>query len=268
LLQTFAARRGATVRLTRGPRDATELARRALDDGFDLIVAAGGDGTMNEVASALTGTGATFGLVPCGSGDGLGRHLGIHGSIERALEILSSGRVHLIDTGWADRHPFFTAAGVGFEAEIARRFNCLPRRGFARYLATSAVAYREWQPQHYTVSHAGTREDFHAFTLTVANANQYGNNAHITPGARVDDGLLDFCAVPPVGFWNMLPLAARLFGGTIGRAQGVSLRRGDHFTVERAAPGILHTDGEVHDAGKRIDFTIQPASLRMMVPVS
>jgi diacylglycerol kinase (ATP) len=221
---------------------------------------------MNEVATTLIDSGRTFGLVPCGSGDGLGRHLGIHGPIARALEILSTGQPHLIDTGVADGHPFFTAAGLGFEAEIAQRFNRLARRGFARYLTTAAKAFRQWKPEDYVITHNDRRERVRAFTLAISNANQYGNNALITPAASVDDGMLDLCAVPPVHFWNALPLAVRLFNGTIARARGVSIWRSSRFIVERPAPGLLHTDGELHDAGTRIEFTIRPASLRIMIP--
>ena len=221
---------------------------------------------MNEVATMLIGTTATFGLVPCGSGDGLGRHLGIHGSIARALDILLTGRTHLIDTGFADGHAFFTAAGIGFEAEIAQRFNQLRHRGFVRYLTTSVLTYHRWQPQNVTISDQTRTESVRAFTLAVCNANQYGNNARVAPDARVDDGMLDLCTVPPVRFWNALPLAMHLFHGTIGRVRGVHLRRGARFVVEREAPGPLHTDGELHECGTRIEFTVRPSSLRIRVP--
>ena len=265
-INAFAAHRGAIVKVTERARHATEIARQALGDGCELIVAVGGDGTMNEVATALVETAATFGLVPCGSGDGLGRHLGIHGSIARALDVLFSGRPHRIDTGLADGHPFFTAAGIGFEAEIARRFNLLSDRGFVRYLTTSAKAFHHWKPERYVITDQTGRDAVRAFTLAVSNANQYGNNARIAPDARVDDGVLDLCTVPPLGFWNAMPLAAHLFRGTIGRVRGVSLRRGERFVVERDSPGWLHTDGELHEAGTRIEFTVRPASLRIMVP--
>jgi diacylglycerol kinase (ATP) len=255
------------VKVTERPRHASEIARQALADRYELIVAVGGDGTMNEVATTLVDTDATFGLVPCGSGDGLGRHLGIHGSTARALEILVSGHPHRIDTGMADEHPFFTAAGIGFEADIAQRFNQLHRRGFARYLSTSAKAFRQSRSLSCTISTPLGSEQVRAFTLTATNANQYGNNARIAPDALVDDGMIDLCTVPPVGFWNAMPLAMHLFHGTIGRVSGVCIRRGNHFVVERpSSPGLLHTDGEVHEAGARIVFTVRPSSLRIMVP--
>lgn len=265
-MQAFAARHGATVRLTERPRHASALAAAALADGCDVIAAVGGDGTMNEIASALVGTPATLGLVPCGSGDGLGRHLRIHGPLTRALGLLLKGRPRLIDTGLADGKPFFTAAGLGFEAEIAHRFNALKRRGFARYLTTALATWREWPPEEFSISSPAGRVTTRAFTLAVANANQYGNDAFIAPGAAPDDGLLDLCAIPPVTLWNGAPLAARLFRGTIGRAEGVVALRAARFTVDRAAPGLLHTDGETHHAGARVEFTIRPASLRILAP--
>ena len=265
-IRAFAASHRADVHVTERPRHATEIAERALAANFELIVAVGGDGTMNEVATMLLGTNTAFGLVPCGSGDGLGRHLGIHGPITRALEILSTGHLQRIDTGLADGHPFITAAGLGFEAEIAQRFNRLSHRGFARYLTTSAKAFYAWKPETYRITHQSATDSVVAFTLAVNNANQYGNNARIAPDALVDDGLLDLCTIPPVGFWNALPLAANLFRGTIGKTHGVSIRRGERFVVERSGPGLLHTDGELHEAGTRIEFTIRPASLSIMVP--
>lgn len=265
-IRAFAARHAAEVLLTERPRHACEIAAQAVADGCELVVAVGGDGTMNEVAGALIGSPTTLGLVPCGSGDGLGRHLGIHGPTAHALDILHRGRAALIDTAEADGHPFLTAAGLGFEAEIAQRFNALRRRGFARYLTTAAKTFHEYRPQTYVVTHDGGRETFHAFTLAVANASQYGNNARIAPAARLDDGRIDLCAVPPVDFANAAPLLARLFRGTLDRAANVAHRQGARFIVERSDSGPLHTDGELHHAGQRIEFVVRPASLRILVP--
>lgn len=265
-MQAFAARQSASVRLTQHARHAFALAREAVAEGYAIIVAVGGDGTMNEVASALINTPATLGLVPCGSGDGLGRHLHLHGSPARALALLESGNVRVIDSGEVNGHAFFCAAGIGFEAEIAHRFNKLQRRGFLRYLTTAATGYFEWQPQDYTVTDENGSEQIRAFTLAVANSDQYGNEARIAPGARIDDGLLNLASIPPVTLLNSIPLGARLFHGSLHRVPGVVLKTGRHFVVERAAPGWLHTDGEVHEAGTRLEFTVHPASLRVIAP--
>ncbi|MDO8540912.1 MAG: diacylglycerol kinase family lipid kinase [Opitutaceae bacterium] len=265
-VRTHAAAHGAGVVLTERARHASELAQQAIADGCELIVAVGGDGTMNETASALIDTPATLGLIPCGSGDGLGRHLRIHGSVTRALGILRDGQPQHIDTGRADGHPFFTVAGLGFEAEISSRFNRLAHRGFWRYVTTIAQTLRTWEPQDFVITHSGGTETLRAFTLAVANCAQYGNGVRVAPGAQIDDGLLDLCVLAPVTLWNAVPLVGRLFAGTLAGSSNATLRRGDRFVVERAAPGLLHTDGETHEGGTRLEFVVRPASLRVMCP--
>lgn len=266
---SFAREHGATVAITERPRHASDLARVALAEGYELIVAVGGDGTMNEVAATLVDTGAILGLVPCGSGDGLGRHLGIHGPLSRALSILRNGSPRLIDTGVADGHPFFTVAGLGFEAAISSSFNRLTHRGFQRYLLTGTSAWRKFIPIECSIEHDGHRDRLKAFTLAVANADQYGNNARIAPGAAVDDGLLDLTVVPPVTAFNAIPLLSRLFSGTLHRAPEVWRRRAARFVVDGlAADSILHTDGETHPIGSRVEFFVRPRSLRVMVPAA
>ncbi len=265
-MRAFAARHGATLVLTERPRHATELAAQALAGGCERVIAAGGDGTMNEVAAVLAGRPALLGLVPCGSGDGLGRHLGLHGPVAHALRVIERGAPRAIDAGLADGHPFFCVAGLGFEAELAARFNQSARRGFWRYLALGARAWRDWRPPTYVVSDEAGRGEIRAFTLAVANAGQYGNGARIAPHARIDDGRLDLVAVPPLNLWNAAPLALRLFTGGLRGATGMTFRTAARFVVERATPGLLHTDGEVHQAGTRVEFAVRPGSLRILCP--
>ena len=256
----------ASLVLTERPRHAIELAQRALDDDCKLVVAVGGDGTLNEVASVLTASGATLGLVPCGSGDGLGRTLGVHGSIDHALRVLANGRPRDLDTGLADGRPFFVAAGIGFEAEVAARFNRQSRRGALGYLATIAALWRRHEPETCVITCEGVREARAIYTLTLANCDQYGNGARIAPGAQPDDGLLDLTALPPVTLANAVPLLARLFLGSLNHRADVLRLRRRTFRIERARPGLLHTDGETHLAGETIEFSVRPRSLRVMVP--
>jgi diacylglycerol kinase family enzyme len=265
-VRAFAAHLGAEVVLTERPAHASELAAHALADGCERVVAVGGDGTMNEIARVLTGTGAVLGLVPCGSGDGLGRHLGIHGSLAHVFAVLRDGEPRPIDTGVADGHPFFTVAGLGFEAEISARFNRLTDRGFLRYLTTSAAALRTHVAEEFQIGHDGRTLAQRAFTLAIANVDQYGNSARIAPGARADDGLLHLTAVPPLTLANALPLAVRLFTGTLGPSHSVVRLHGARFVIGRRAPGLIHTDGETHPAGARVEFSIRPRSLRVQAP--
>ena len=263
----FIARHGwdAQVVATKRPRHATELARQALDDDCTLIVAIGGDGTMNEVASALVDSPACFGLIPCGSGNGLGRHLGIRQG-EPAFQTLLTGRPLLIDTGMVNADPFFCVAGTGFEALIASRFATLTSRGFSGYLSTSVSAWRTYRPERYTIHHPGGRESVEAFTLAISNSSQYGNNAYIAPGASMSDGLLDLTAVPRVGLHNAVPLIWRLFNGSLDRVATVRRWQAGKFVIEREQAGWIHTDGEPRAEVSRLEITVRARSLRIMVP--
>jgi YegS/Rv2252/BmrU family lipid kinase len=265
-VRAFATARLAEVVVTDHPRHATELATRAVADGCQLIVAVGGDGTINEVATVLTGRDAVLGLVPCGSGNGLGRTLGVHGSIDRALAFLVEGRPRLIDTGLADGRAFFVTAGFGFEAAVSEEFNRHTLRGLPRYLATAARLWRDYQPQKCIVTCDGLRESRRVFTLAVANCDQYGNGARIAPGALPDDGVLDLTAIPPATWRNGPALLARLFLGSLNHRADVLRLRSKRFVVERPAPGLIHIDGEIHPAGATVAFEIRPRSLRVMAP--
>ena len=263
----IAARRlDATVELTARSGHATELATAALAEGCQVVVAVGGDGTMNEVARALTGTEATLGLVPCGSGNGLARHLGIPLNFSDALAHVLDGEVRCIDTGLAAGHPFFCAAGLGFEAEIAAKFNRLNNRGFLRYLLTSAGAYWRYAPLSCDIESVAGRQSVRALTLVVANCRQYGNNAIIAPGAILDDGLLNLTAVPPVNLFAASAMVWRLFRGTLRNSKSVTMLTGNKFTVDCPMGGLLHTDGETHAIPAKVEFSVRPASLRIIAP--
>jgi diacylglycerol kinase (ATP) len=254
-----------TIVATERPRQATALAQEAAADGCSLVVAIGGDGTMNEVASGLIGTNAVFGLIPCGSGNGLGRHLGIRPGAA-AFQTLLDGKPLAIDTGMVNSDPFFCAAGVGFEALIATQFSRMTSRGFYGYIRASARAWNSYQPENYVIRHAGGVTEVRAFTLAIANSAQYGNNAYIAPGASVCDGLLDITAVPPVSLLNAPALIWRLFRGTLDRTKSVTRLRGNSFVIERAKPGWVHTDGEPRAETHRLEVSVKPNSLRIMVP--
>jgi YegS/Rv2252/BmrU family lipid kinase len=256
----------AIVVSTTHPRHATELARQAVLDGCELVIAIGGDGTMNEVATALVGTSAIFGLIPCGSGNGLGRHVGIPGPGIGAFNTLAGGEPMLMDTGLINGDPFFCAAGVGFEALIAGRFAVLTNRGFTGYLRTGLKAWFSYKPEAYTIHHAGGQTRVEALTLAIANSAQYGNNAYIAPGASLCDGLLNLTAVPRVNFFNAVPLFWRLFHGSLDRVPSIVMLQGGSFVIERNKPGWVHTDGEPRAEASRLEITVRPKSLRFMVP--
>jgi hypothetical protein len=157
--------------------------------------------------------------------------------------------------------------GVGFDAEISRRFNRLARRGFLAYARTGLAAWFRFLPQTVTISNGyGSAERLEALIVAVANSDQYGNYARIAPRARVDDGALDLIAVRPLDLLSTAMLVARLFTGSVDRSTRVRRLRGRRFVIERPSPGLLHTDGETHDAAARVEVVVRPRSLRIVVP--
>lgn len=256
----------ARIVLTQHPRHATEIARGAVDDGCQLVIAIGGDGTMNEVATALVGTDVALGIIPCGSGNGLGRHLGIPGPGRGAFRTLLDGEIRAIDTGIANGIPFFNAMGVGFDAEISHQFNLLTRRGLEAYARTAMNTLFRFHPELYTLRAGDTLLRTPAFIISVANSDQYGNDCFIAPGAQVDDGRLDVTVLKKVGLFNAVPLAIRLFTKAIDGSRSVARLQGAHFVIERATPGLVHTDGETHETTAQIEITVRPRSLRIIVP--
>ncbi|HWA87236.1 MAG TPA: diacylglycerol kinase family protein [Opitutus sp.] len=258
----------ASLAATVGPGHATELARDALADGCDRIVAVGGDGTINEIGQALLHSPAALGLIPCGSGNGLARHLGLPVNPHSALElsVAPAARIATIDTGAANGRPFFNAMGSGFDAEISRRFNRLTRRGLAAYARTGLGAFCRRRHQRVVIRTGEQTRTLDTLLVAIANSDQYGNGAFIAPGARVDDGQLDLVAIGRVDFASAVPLIARLFLRKIHDSSLVVRLRGARFTIERTQPGLIHTDGETHKAGSIVHVEVRPRSLRLLVP--
>lgn len=255
---------------TEAPGHATELAREAAHAGCEQIVAVGGDGTMNEVAQALLHTPTALALVPCGSGNGLALHLGLPLSPLGALSLIAgaASRVAALDTGSADGWPFFNAMGLGLDADVSHRFNGLAQRGLVGYARTALAAVRDIRPERVCITSNDFRDELDVLLVAVANSDQYGNNARIAPGARVDDGMLDLVAVAPVGFFGAAMLAARLFTGSFDESSRVRRLRGRRFVIDRVAAGLIHTDGETHAAGARVEVAVHPRSLRVLVPMA
>ncbi|MEI7775621.1 MAG: diacylglycerol kinase family protein [Verrucomicrobiota bacterium] len=254
------------LRVTEAPEHATVLAREAVALGADRVVAVGGDGTLNEVARALVHTKTLLGLVPCGSGNGLALHLGLPLDFEAALHLSAAkeGQADLIDSGEANGHFFFNVMGLGLDAEVSRRFNQLQKRGFVAYARTAWTALQEHKSESvvfYSSEREADKRREDVCLLSIANSDQYGNNARIAPGASVKDGVLDLVAMPCSSLGEAFMLSARLFLGTLNAAPRVTILRGTAFWIERQKEGIIHTDGEPHHTGSRIEVRVHPGSL-------
>lgn len=261
-------RLNATLAISTHRRHAIDLSRTAVAGGVDLVVSVGGDGTMNEVATGVVDSPVLYGMIPTGSGNGLGRDLGLPMNFDRALDVLLGGVVRTIDTGEAGGHPFFNVMGLGFDAEIGRRFNeTHGRRGLFNYVQIGLRAFFSYHRERITVQpEGGAAFSVDAFLASVANSTQYGNNARIAPQALLDDGRLDFVALTTGNLVLALPLVVRLFTRSMHRSRFARGAVAPRFRLTRAAPGPIHTDGEIHLCPADFDVIVRPKSLRVVVP--
>jgi YegS/Rv2252/BmrU family lipid kinase len=253
------------VLMTEAVGHARELAKAAVRRGARLVLAWGGDGTINEVVSALAFDDVPLGIVPAGSGNGLARELGVHSRPERAIADALQAVPRAMDLGEIDGRLFANVAGIGFDAHIASRFATATRRGFVGYAGITVRALRSYAPQHYRITIDGVETSHRAILVTIANSAQFGNNARIAPGARVDDGELDLVVVEERSRIATICQVPRLFNGTANRIRGFTIRRIRAVTIESEQPMAYHVDGEPIAGGTRLKARIHPGALMVAV---
>ena len=249
---------------------ARELAAAAVARGTRLIIAWGGDGTVNEVASAVAFTDAALGIVPTGSGNGLARELGVPLDATRAIDAAVDGVERTMDAGDLDGHLFFNIAGIGLDARIAHRFTetGLVRRGLRRYAEITLRELFAFEPDEHTIVANGTTARVRAMLIAIANSRQYGHGAIIAPDARIDDGRLDIVIVnhrSPMAALMQLP---RLFGGKVTAVPGVTVMVAAEVEVSSTAgsPVPYHVDGEPFVGGRSVKARVFPSALKVRVP--
>ena len=251
---------------TERPGHGRELAEDLAGRGFSPVVACGGDGTINEVASALMHGGAVLGIVPGGSGNGLARELGISLRPEAAIATALHGRDRIIDVGELAGRPFVNLAGVGLPASVADLFARLAGRGLAGYVKATARQLVRYRGRRYTLVTGGRAIEQRALLVEVANGRQYGNGAVIAPRARLDDGLLDLVSVDPIGPARAVWGLWRLFNGTVDRHPYVHCSRVGGVTISADEPLLFHVDGEAVQGGCSLSAKVHPGALRVRVP--
>jgi YegS/Rv2252/BmrU family lipid kinase len=256
------------VHLTERGGHARELARGALDAGAALVIAWGGDGTINEIASTLAGSGTPLGIVPAGSGNGFANELGLDADPRRAIDTALTGRDRAIDGGEFDGHLFFNIAGTGFDAAVAEQFNtrALGRRGLGPYVRLAAQELFRYQGRRYRIRLDGEAFVSDALLIAFANGREYGNRIRVAPGAKLDDGRLEAVVIadrsPLARLWGCRFLAL----GRIERTPGVVIRGVKTASIETDGEIVYHLDGEVGRARNRVDVRVLPAALVVRVP--
>ncbi|MDA0194337.1 MAG: diacylglycerol kinase family lipid kinase [Bacteroidetes bacterium] len=232
---------------------------------FKTIVAVGGDGTINEVASQLVHSDVKMGIVPRGSGNGLSYFLGIPVNLSQALQLVRDGDSRIIDTMKLNERCFVNMAGIGFDAHVANIFNEFGSRGFASYIRIVIREFLKYPGISYEVkTNIGSRLE-EAFVLSFANSSQYGNNAHIAPYALIDDGLIDICKVAKFPGTSALGIVLKLFRGNIHKSRYYSYHQTSEFNINSKNDLIAHIDGEPIWVGKQIQVKVIPKSLKVIM---
>lgn len=243
---------------------AMQLAQQCVTDHVDIVVAVGGDGTVNEVASALVHTNTALGIIPCGSGNGLARHLCLPMETEKALAIINQCEIQAFDYGVINGQPFFCTCGMGFDAFISLKFAKAGKRGLITYVENVLKEGLKYQPETYELVDSQGTVHHKAFLIACANASQYGNNAYIAPGATMKDGELDVIIMEPFSVIDAPQIAADLFMKTLSHNSKIKTFRTKSIYIRRKKPGAIHYDGDPIMTGTDIHIHIEPLGLRIV----
>jgi YegS/Rv2252/BmrU family lipid kinase len=247
-----------------GAGDAHAFAARLEQSGYGKIIAAGGDGTVSGAASALLHTNAALGILPCGSGNGLARHIGMPMNIGKALDYLRSAHAVSMDVGMVNGKPFLCTCGVGFDALIGMKFAAQKRRGLLTYLRLILQEIGSYRCHNYQLCLDGNRVDTQAFLITFANASQWGNNGWIAPSADICDGLIDVVIVRTFAMYKLPLLLGRLLTKGIGQCHEVQTIQCHHATLLQTHSPCAHYDGEPACMGASIEVNVSRHALNIL----
>ena len=244
--------------------NAAEIAREAAAAGVHIVVAVGGDGTVNEVARSLVHTQTALGIIPTGSGNGLARHLCIPMSSSKALELINQCQIEEFDYGVINGQPFFCTCGMGFDAFISLKFAEAGKRGPITYVENVLKEGLKYKPETYEIVDETGTKHYKAFLIACANASQYGNNAYIAPGATMKDGELDVIVMEPFDVLDAPQIAADLFMKTLGNNSKIKTFRTRSLHIHRKEAGAIHYDGDPIMTDNDIDVHVEHLGIRIV----
>lgn len=245
---------------------ATEIAKEVAKTGAaDIVVAVGGDGTVNEVGRALINTNTAMGIIPCGSGNGLARHLMLPMSIGKSVEMINRCEIHDLDYGLINGIPFFCTCGMGFDAFISMKFAEAGKRGLVTYVENVLKEGLKYEPETYEIEDETGTKRYKAFLVSAANASQYGNNAYIAPQASMSDGLLDVIIMEPFDMLEAPQISIDMFNKTLDKNSKIKTFKARHIHIHRRKPGLIHYDGDPIMTEANVDIMIKSKGIKVIV---
>lgn len=253
------------IRFTEHAGHASEIAIESKEQNADIVVAVGGDGTINEVARSLVDSKTALAIIPCGSGNGLARHLMIPLNVKGALDIINKCEIHDLDYGIINGHPFFCTCGMGFDAYISAKFAAAGKRGPLIYLENVLKEGLTYKSEKYVIKHDGGENTYEAFLISCANASQYGNDAYIAPQASMADGLLDVIVMEPFDLIEAPQISIEMFNKTLDKNVKIKTFKTKNIHIHREGPGVIHYDGDPIESTQDIDISLVHKGIRVVV---
>lgn len=254
------------ISYTEAPHHATFLAQQASKNGYDVVVAVGGDGSINEVAKGIIGSQTKLAIIPTGSGNGLARHLQIPFDIKKAIQVINFGKEKLIDTAVINENLFLNVAGVGFDAKIANEFAKCKKRGFWSYFKVGVSNYFGYKEKKYTIYANGNVYKRRALFISLANSDQFGFNTSIAPSATIDDGELELCIMRKPGLLTIPFVFSKIYTKRIHTSRYYEVLKVKEAQIVRKKRNTIHVDGDPMKTSNILDIKVNPKSLNVIIP--
>jgi diacylglycerol kinase (ATP) len=261
---------------TKCPLDAISIAQRLSND-FQTIIAAGGDGTANEVARGLIGTKATMGYIPIGSGNDFNKTVCMPLEIPQMIDKILAGKTRLIDVGnvkiknsrdkiFIGR--FINTVGMGIDAAVAKEAKQIKYiRGLLLYLFAALKALSFYKTTKFSIKLDNEEFEEKSFLLCVGNGKFEGGGFNMVPSAEPDDGHFDICLVKKMPIWDALNAIPMVIRGTHGSHKQVIMRQASKIELAAKEPFIVHADGEILEE-KALKIEIEIAQEKLLVIVA
>ncbi len=252
------------IKETEYRKHAKALAYQSSREGFDIVCAVGGDGSVHEVGTALIGTNTKLAILPTGSGNGLARHLNISLDVIQAIKCINDDFSIKMDTVVVNDKPFLGVGGYGFDALIAKRFDEHHTRGFSSYVKLVFKEYFKYKPRKISFDMNGVTREVSVVLCTIANASEFGNGFCVSPKSSVTDGQLEFCILRPFSVWSAPSIAFRFFRRTADKSRFTEIIPFKKARI-RLNDKIAHYDGEPFDVRDELNVEVVPESLHILV---